>query len=146
MVTCKMKNRFYLFSILYVLSPIDLIPEWFAGRFGLIDDIIVIGVLYWYLIYLPAQPRIRRQAPEDNEGRGGGEGGPRENGRGDEKSDPYEVLGVARNASAAEIKHAYRELANKYHPDKVGHLGVEFRELGHKRFKEIQAAYQELSQ
>jgi DnaJ-class molecular chaperone len=55
------------------------------------------------------------------------------------------VLGVAANASPEEIKSAYRGLANKYHPDKVSHLGAEFRALAHEKFKEIQAAYQELA-
>ena len=66
--------------------------------------------------------------------------------RPDGETDPYAALGVARDAPAGEIKHAYRELANKYHPDKVSHLGEEFRLLAEKRFKEIQAAYQQLSQ
>ena len=33
------------------------------------------------------------------------------------KRDPYEVLGIARDASADEIKSAYRRLARRYHPD-----------------------------
>ncbi len=52
------------------------------------------------------------------------------------KRDYYEVLGVSRNASAAEIKKAYRKLAKKYHPDSnAGNAKAE--EL----FKEVTEAY-----
>lgn len=56
------------------------------------------------------------------------------------KRDPYEVLGVGRNASADEIKKAYRKLAIKFHPDKnPGDKNAE------EQFKEAAAAYEILS-
>jgi len=54
--------------------------------------------------------------------------------------DPYEILGVSRNASQEEIKRAYRRLAKEHHPDRNPHN----REAAEQRFKEIQAAYEVL--
>jgi molecular chaperone DnaJ len=54
--------------------------------------------------------------------------------------DYYEVLGVDRKASADEIKKAYRELARKWHPDRNPDD-----EAAEERFKEIQGAYDVLS-
>ena len=48
----------------------------------------------------------------------------------------YQTLGVERNATADEIKRAYRRLASQHHPDKGGDRS---------RFQEIQAAYDTLS-
>jgi len=59
--------------------------------------------------------------------------------------DPYTVLGISRNSSEEEIKKAYRKLVRQYHPDKVAHLGDEFKALAEERFKQIQQAYQEIT-
>src|SRR5271170_6978751 len=56
-----------------------------------------------------------------------------------EYKDYYETLGVARTATADEIKKAFRKLARQHHPD-VAKNKVE----GEKKFKEINEAYEVL--
>ncbi len=55
------------------------------------------------------------------------------------RRDYYQVLGVARNATAEEIRRAFRKLAFDYHPDRNHEDEAE------KRFKEINEAYEILS-
>jgi curved DNA-binding protein CbpA len=52
----------------------------------------------------------------------------------------YEILGVTRQATTEEIKKKYRELARKFHPDKV-----QDKDLGQKVFAQINKAYAVLS-
>lgn len=53
----------------------------------------------------------------------------------------FDVLGVGPSATAEEVKSAYRELVKKYHPDRVAHLGDEFKDLAHRKFLQVQEAY-----
>jgi len=57
------------------------------------------------------------------------------------KTDYYDILGVSKSASADEIKKAYRKQALEWHPDKH----TTDKEAAEKRFKEINEAYQILS-
>jgi len=145
-----MRILIYIFVILYVISGFDIIPEWVVGPIGVIDDIIILGAVYWYFIYRPAKIRAKSERAYYQEGEGRRRESYQENQKRAQtdkrfsKSDPYEVLGVRRQASIDDIKSAYRKLAAKYHPDKVDHLGDEFRTLAEQKFKEIQEAYQEL--
>lgn len=138
-----MKIFLVILGILYALSPYDLFPDLFVGV-GWLDDIIVLGALWWYL-YVYRKRRYGYQGYDArNEQSYRRETKGKKTAHTENPSDPYTVLGVTPNASKEEIKSAYRRLAGQYHPDKVLHLGKEFRELAEVRFKEIQAAYDTL--
>ncbi len=132
-----------ILALAYVVCPWDLLPDWLVG-FGWIDDISLLGLLWWYLYRYSkrkyAQERVYRQ-------QGAGSQSSRQREQQSESGphhDPYQILGIARNASQQEIKKAYKQLAGKYHPDKVAHLGREFQKLAEQRFKQIQEAYEAL--
>lgn len=54
--------------------------------------------------------------------------------------DPYEVLGITRDATQREVKQAYRKLAMKFHPDRHPE-----KPEAATRFKQIQQAYETLT-
>ena len=135
----------------YLVSPYDLLPDFFVGL-GWLDDLLVLGALWWYLyVYRRRQYGYQRARP-----RADGPGS-RESRQGTDEADskeeapafaglkdPYTVLRVDPQASQREIREAYLELVHQYHPDKVSHLGEEFKALAEDRFKEIQKAYEAL--
>ena len=58
------------------------------------------------------------------------------------KRDYYEVLGIARDASAEDVKRAYRRLAMQFHPDRVP---TEQKAEAEERFKDVSEAYEVLA-
>lgn len=54
----------------------------------------------------------------------------------------YKILEIDRNATAAEVKSAYRNMAKKYHPDKLQNLDEAHRKGGEEKFKKVQEAYE----
>ena len=67
------------------------------------------------------------------------------NGSFEREIDPYEVLGVSKEASFAEIKKKYRELSRKHHPDFLG-AGASSDEVAKatKKTQEINEAYEQI--
>jgi uncharacterized membrane protein YkvA (DUF1232 family) len=140
-------------ALLYVLNPFDILPDAIIGL-GWLDDIVILGFLWRYL-YTQKKKReafqkYYRNSHNSNTYNGGQTGKANEyhthtnSGEFSGSWEPYQILGIEHGASQDDIKQAYRHLAGKYHPDKVEHLGEEFKELAERRFKEIQRAYREL--
>jgi DnaJ like chaperone protein len=56
----------------------------------------------------------------------------------------YRILGIDNKATVTEIKKAYRKMAIEHHPDKLEHLGEDIRKGAEEKFREINAAYEQL--
>jgi len=157
-----MRSGWLLIAILlvglYVILRIDLLPD-VIPVLGWLDDTFLVGLLIYYfrykklpgflrylgrLLFKKPGERTEQYSSQNRSGtqeQGQWRQGPRSS---DKVKDPYAVLGLERGASRKAIQGAYREAVQKYHPDKVSHLGEEFQELAQQKFVEIQDAYDQL--
>ena len=142
-----------ILAVLYILSPYDILPDLIIG-WGWLDDIVVLGFLLRYFYNRKKKREAFQKYYQNSKNanhtgyRTTGNNQSRTHTREDDSAsgpwDPYQILEIERGASQEEIKKAFRQLAGKYHPDKVEYLGDEFKVLAEERFKEIQRAYEEL--
>ena len=56
----------------------------------------------------------------------------------------YRILEIDPSTSDKHVKEAYRKMANKYHPDKVAHLGQKMQTVAEEKFKSVNDAYQQI--
>lgn len=147
-----MKFLYIILALLYIFFPYDLLPDFVVG-WGWLDDSVVLGLLLRFLYLQKKKNRAGRQNNKYGQDEAHSRQQFSENSSGKTRhrteeerrvDDPYVVLEIERNATEEEIKKAYRKLVNKYHPDKVAHLGDEFKALAEVRFKEIQQAYRKV--
>lgn len=61
-----------------------------------------------------------------------------------ETDSSYKILEIEPSATDDEVRKAYRRMAMKYHPDKVSHLGEEFRKTADEKFKNVNEAYRKI--
>jgi DnaJ like chaperone protein len=56
----------------------------------------------------------------------------------------YRILEIEPVTSDEDVKKAFRRMAMKYHPDKVSHLGEDFKKVAHEKFRKVQSAYDQI--
>ncbi|MEI6049226.1 MAG: TerB family tellurite resistance protein [Bacteroidota bacterium] len=61
-----------------------------------------------------------------------------------ETDSSYKILEIDPASSNDDVKKSYRRMAMKYHPDKVSHLGDDFKKSADEKFKKVNEAYQKI--
>jgi len=128
----KMKWLYLLLSLAYLISPIDIIPDFF-GLPGRLDDIAVFIFVYFKYFYTK-----KSKKPKDNTIDA-------EYVVVNKEPNPYTVLELEKGASKEQIVSQYKKLMAQYHPDKVSHLGKELQQVAHEKTLQIQTAFKALS-
>ncbi|MCP3873465.1 MAG: DnaJ domain-containing protein [Desulfobacteraceae bacterium] len=153
-----LKTILIFIGLAYLISPFDIIPDLLLPYIGWIDDGAVIGIILYFIKYgklpnfLYKRPNSFKQSSERNTKNFTSKRNDRQTSASTDKKTfsqnipktPYEILGIKPNASKKEIKIAYKKAIQKYHPDKLSHLGEEFSDLANEKFIEIQDAYNRL--
>jgi hypothetical protein len=139
----KLKRWLTVIAVVYLVFPRDLIPDFLGRGLGLIDDLLLIGLLTYFYRKQLRQHAARQTGDSDRRDREEPSSQPQATASG-RRFDPYEILGIAPSASPEVIQAAYKARMNEYHPDKVAHLGEDLQKLAHRKALEIQQAYQQL--
>lgn len=147
------KGKYFLFWIILLLFIIDTIIVINIGTFTPLSFLIRLGIGILIIIgvasSLKVTPNITSNSNSQNFNKESSSNKKEDSQKEfeeikyDENTEEYfySILNINRNSSVDEIKKAYKEEIRKYHPDKVEHLGNEFKEIAEKKSKDINKAY-----
>lgn len=122
---------FLVLAVLYLILPVDFIPD-FLGRWGKMDDLLVVLIVIFYYFFKPLIDDLRKKSSStSNESK-------------DNITDPYEILGVTRATDFNEIKAIYLQKIRQYHPDLVENLGAEIKKTAQQESQKLNEAFEKI--